>query len=153
MQPEVWGFRRSPEWGVHQRGDLNHLYGADLLGLCLPWANYLVLFFIPDQTQGPPLICMRSLGEDGLQSKAWQKGYLDLLWPGASSLSDPEGSLCACVIGTSLTLRSGSIQPLCSVNQAGLSPSLTLPLPLFNSLWKTSTSYLLCACCYFYPEV
>ena len=48
-----------PQSEEHQRGDLNHLYGADLLHRCLPLANYLVLAFTLDQIQSPPLICVR----------------------------------------------------------------------------------------------
>ena len=38
----------SPEWGVHQRGDLNHFYRTVLPGICLPLPNYLVLFLTPE---------------------------------------------------------------------------------------------------------
>ena len=37
-----------------------HVYSSALLGLCLPLANYLVLSFTPEQTKGPPLICVHT---------------------------------------------------------------------------------------------
>lgn len=34
-----------PEWGAHQRDDLNHFHRTVLLGFCFPFSNYLVYFW------------------------------------------------------------------------------------------------------------
>ena len=70
-------------------------------------ANHRVLFLTPDRTQGHPQHACASFGQEGFQSKAWWEAYPDLLQPGTLSLSDPEGSFCACGVGVSLTPRMG----------------------------------------------
>ena len=112
---------------------LNHWYGAALPGLCLPLANYLVLPFTPDQTQGPPWSAWASLGRDGFRSKARWEGRLDLLWSGTPSLSDLEVPLCTCVVGVSLTLRMGRRWPLGLLSRQGSAPLLILSLPLLTN--------------------
>ena len=61
------------------------------------------------------------------------------------SLCAPEGSLCAHGVGVSLTLRMGSMWPLWSSVQAGLSPSLILSSPLFQKC--TEDQYQLFVLC------
>ena len=68
--PEKCGCGHPPEWKVCQRGDISHLYRTVFLSLCLSLANYLVLPFTCDQTQGPPLICVHVFGQDGFQTQA-----------------------------------------------------------------------------------
>ena len=70
-------------------------------GLCLPWANFLVLSLTPDQTQGPPLICVHIFWPRWIPKQSMMAGFLDLLWPGTPSLSDPERSPCTHVVGVS----------------------------------------------------
>ena len=55
-------------------------------------ANYL-LPFTPDQTQGPPLICVYIFGQDGFQGKVWQEGGLTYGLAPLPFLTT-EGSLC-----------------------------------------------------------
>ena len=55
--------------------------------------------------------------------KHGREGDLDLLWPGTPSLSDPEGSLCACVVGGLPDPEDGKYMTSWSFVQAGLSPS------------------------------
>ena len=40
--------RHSESGGAPEGGDVSHLHTAFLLGLCLPLANYLVSFYMPD---------------------------------------------------------------------------------------------------------
>ena len=75
--------RRSEGVGVPlNEGDLNYFYRTVLLGLCCSVANYLVLSFTPDQTQGPPLICLSIFGQDGIpkQSMAGRLSRLVMAW-------------------------------------------------------------------------
>ena len=73
---------------------------------------------------GPSLICICIFDQDGFQSKAWWEGYLDLLWAGAPSLSDPAGSLCAMWSWGLPDPEDGRYVTSWSFAQAGLSRSL-----------------------------
>ena len=119
-----------PEWGVHQRDDLGHLYRTVIPGLCLPLNNYLVLSFTPDQTPGPPVICVHIFGsrwilKQGMVGRLsrlimawhpfpfWPRGhvYLGSPWPWGWEVCDYLGLL----------------------SKPGLAPLLILSLPLFNT--------------------
>ena len=128
-----------------QRGDLNHLYRTILLVLCFPLANYLVLSFIPLQTQRPPWSACAPFGQGGFQSKAWWESFLDLLWPGILSFYEPERCLCTCVVGGLPILRTGSTDLFVILSKWGLAPLLILSLPLFNKF--TEDKYRLFSLC------
>ena len=90
---------------------------------CFPLANYLVLFLTPAGTQDRPQCVCTSYGQDGFQSKALWEGFLDSLWTGTPSLSDPRGvSLRMCSQGLSHP-KDGKYVTSWSFAQAGLSPS------------------------------
>ena len=127
----------------HARGELNHLYGEVLLGLCFPLT--IILFHFSHLTR-PRFTPSSSL---------WD------FWSRWIPKQDPVGKLCRHIIackpfpfwpeggffytgmfGVSQALRMGSMWPLCSCVQAGLAPLLILSLPLFNSSQKIRMSYL-----------
>ena len=149
---EARGCGRAPEWGAHQRSDLNHLSRTVPLGLCFPLANFLVMFRTPDQTQGPPLCVCTSFHQDAFQTKGHGTVIRTYYMAWHPLPFSPRGvSLCVCrwrLPGpedrgcvASWPFAQAGLAPLCPGHYRGLACPQ-----------KTNSSRLPCACCYFCLE-
>lgn len=110
--------------------------------------------FIPEQSQGPPVICMCLFWPSWILKQSIVEGLSRLIMACHPLPFWSRGvSLHMCSWGLP-DLEDWDYVTSWSFVQVGLSPSfVTVHYHCFNGSQKTSISYLLCACCYFYLEL